>query len=178
MLATFTICGFIMWGIGLRADRIHAGRAVMEPEALAGSSFGQWARSGSNRKVDSTSGSVTASRGLYQHHSAGYWNWRYRLAAHEVRATRAKLRQEWQPTVDYAYRLASAVTGVSYWQLRSVGACESHHNPFATNGRYKGVMQLGWAPFGMSPFDPVANVLSAALTVSHDGGWGQWTCKP
>ncbi len=125
-----------------------------------------------------SSASVTVSRGLYQHHSAGYWNWRYRQAAREVRAVRAKLRATWRPTVDYAYRLASAVTGVSYWQLRSVGWCESRHYPFAENGRYKGVMQLGWAPFGMSPFDPIANVLSAAMTVKHDGSWRQWSCLP
>jgi hypothetical protein len=91
---------------------------------------------------------------------------------------RRQMFKRWQPTVDYAYRLASAVFGVPYWELHAVGSCESHHYPFARNGRYLGVMQLGWRPFGFSPFDPVANVLSAAATVSHDGSWRQWSCKP
>jgi hypothetical protein len=95
-----------------------------------------------------------------------------------VRSLERYLHRRWQPTVDYAYRLASAVFGVPYWQLHSVGGCESHHYPFARNGRFLGVMQLGWRPFGFSPFDPVANVLSAAQTVRRDGSWRQWECKP
>jgi hypothetical protein len=91
---------------------------------------------------------------------------------------RALLRRRWQPTVDYALRLASGVTGVSYWQLRSVAWCESRFDPFARNGKYLGIFQLGWTPFGFSPFDPVANALSAAVTVRHDGSWRQWECKP
>ncbi len=60
----------------------------------------------------------------------------------------------------------------------TVSWCESTHNPFAQNGRYKGLFQLGWSPFGFSPFDPVANALSAAMTVRHDGSWRQWQCSP
>ncbi len=86
--------------------------------------------------------------------------------------------ERWHPTVDYALHLASAVFGVSYWQMRAVSFCESRHYPYAVNGRYKGLFQLGWAPFGFSPFDPVANALSAAATVRHDGSWRQWECKP
>jgi len=89
-----------------------------------------------------------------------------------------RLKQRWQPTVSYAIRLASAVSGVPQSELYAVARCESGLSPAATNGRYKGVFQLGWAPFGFSPFDPVANALSAALTVRHDGGWRQWQCKP
>lgn len=91
---------------------------------------------------------------------------------------RAAALKRWKPTVQYAYRLAAAIFGVPYWQLHAVGSCESHHYPFARNGRYLGVMQLGWRPFGFSPFDPIANVLSAAATVRHDGSWRQWECKP
>src|SRR6266545_626628 len=91
---------------------------------------------------------------------------------------RRQLLKRWRPTVNYAYRLAAAVFGVPYWQLHAVGSCESHHYPFARNGRYLGVMPLGWRQFGFSPFDPVANVLSAAATVRHDGSWRQWECKP
>ena len=91
---------------------------------------------------------------------------------------RLQLRRRWRPTVTYALRLASAVSGVSYWQLRGVAYCESTLNPYAVNGRYRGLFQLSWTPFGFDPYDPVANALSAALTVRHDGGWRQWECKP
>ncbi len=91
---------------------------------------------------------------------------------------RRQLIHRWQPTVGYALRLASAVFGVSYWQLRSVSYCESRHYVYARNGRYKGLFQLGWHPFGFSAFDPVASALSAAATVRHDGSWRQWECRP
>lgn len=91
---------------------------------------------------------------------------------------RALLRRRWTPTVDYAIRLASAATGVSSRELYAVARCESTLNPFASNGRYQGLFQLGWAPFGFSPFDPVANALSAAMTVQRDGGWREWQCRP
>ena len=92
---------------------------------------------------------------------------------------RRYVTRRWMPTVNYALRLASAVSGVSYWELRSVSWCESRHWPFARNGRYLGLFQLGWVPFRIfSPFDPVANALSAALTVRHDGSWRQWECRP
>jgi hypothetical protein len=98
---------------------------------------------------------------------------------HQIAARyRRQLIQRWQPTVTYALRLASAVYGVSYWQMRTVSFCESRHYPFARNGVHKGLFQLGWHPFGFSPFDPVANALSAAATVAHDGSWRQWSCKP
>ena len=95
-----------------------------------------------------------------------------------ARRYRRQLLVHWHPTVSYAYSLAAAVFGVPRWQLQAVGACESGHYPFADNGRYHGIMQLGWRPFGLSPYDPVANVLSAAQTVQRDGSWRQWECKP
>ncbi len=189
MLALIAVTGCCLYVIGVRADRLHAQRndrmilsfhhaqrAMTEPVSLRG---GDVRASSDARAGESgpSSGSVTAPRGLYMRHSAGYWNWRYRLAASQVRDARAKLRQQWHPTVDYALRLASAVTGVSYWQMRSVSWCESRHNPFATNGRYLGLFQLSWSPFGFSAFDPVASALSTAMTVRREG-WAQWECKP
>lgn len=115
---------------------------------------------------------------MYHGHSAGYWAWRFRQRTRQLQHTQAVAHRHWQPTVDYALRLASAVSGVSYWDLRSVSHCESTHNPYAVNGQYKGLFQLHWTPFGFSPYDPVANALSAALTVRQDGGWRQWECKP
>ena len=122
--------------------------------------------------------SSTVEAGLYRNHSAAYWAQRFRRRTRQLQAARAFLQRRWRPTVSYALRLASAVSGVSYWELRSVSYCESTHNPFASNGRYRGLFQLGWSPFGLSPYDPVANAISAAMTVRHDGGWYQWECKP
>jgi hypothetical protein len=105
---------------------------------------------------------------------------------HHVAAMyRRKLLIRWRPSVDYAYRLASALFGVPYSQLHAVGGCESHHYPFARNGKYRGVLQEGsmfeTGPLGRAGFsvwDPIANVLTGAMVVRHDGGWGQWECKP
>jgi hypothetical protein len=103
---------------------------------------------------------------------------RARLRAYHLRIERRRLLRRWRPTVDYAIRLGAAVSGVSVWQMRRVAYCESTNDPTATNGRYRGLFQLGWSPFGMSPFDPVANAISAGMTVAHDGSWRQWECKP
>jgi hypothetical protein len=100
---------------------------------------------------------------------------RYLAARHQARLLASR---RWRPTVDYAIRLAAAVAGVPAGELYAVARCESGLSPFARNGRYQGLFQLGWDPFGFSPFDPVANALSAALTVRRDGSWRQWSCKP
>ena len=114
----------------------------------------------------------------YKGRTAAQWERRYRQRTRQLQSVRRHIHDRWHPTVTYALHLASAVTGVPYSQLWSVSRCESGHYPFAANGRYKGIFQLGWAPFGFSPFDPVANALSAAVTVERDGGWRQWECKP
>lgn len=101
-----------------------------------------------------------------------------RRRAYKLKLERNRLSLRWRPTVDYAITLAAAVSGIPRWEMRNVAHCESTLNPSASNGRYKGLFQLGWSPFGFSPFDPVANAISAGLTVQHDGGWRQWTCKP
>lgn len=103
---------------------------------------------------------------------------RMRKRAYRLRLERNRLRRRWTPTVEYALRLASAVTGVPYGEMKVVARCESTLSPGAVNGRYRGLFQLGWSPFGFSPFDPVANAISAGMTVAHDGGWRQWQCKP
>lgn len=151
-----------------------AGRGVSEAE---GSSVRPREDAGAPGVVTHPSASLTP-RGLYRGRPATYWANQYRYRTSQLQQARRALHHRWQPTVDYALRLASAVFGVSYWELRSVSYCESHHHPWASNGRYRGLFQLGWAPFGMSPYDPVANALSAAQTVSHDGSWRQWTCRP
>jgi hypothetical protein len=119
--------------------------------------------------------------------SAECAHWRYlahkrqrgwvRANRHIIRL-RSHLRQRTGPSVDHAITLASRVFGVPESQMRAVSFCESRWDPYATNGKYRGLFQLGWAPFGLSPFDPYASALSAAMTVRHDGSWRQWSCKP
>ncbi len=159
--------GSCLYLIGLRADRIHAGRAVTEPRH-------ELVQSAADRR-----GSVTTYRGL----TASQWAARFRHRTRQLQAARAQVRhveRTWRPTVTYALTLASAVFGVPYSDLAAVSHCESTWNPFAVEpgGTYKGLFQLGWRPFGLNPFDPIANALSAAQTVRHDGSWRQWQCKP
>ncbi len=133
------------------------------------------------RTSDDPPATVTVTQtttGTYRGVSAARWAARYRHRTKQFQHARMAARARWQPTVDYALTLASAVTGVSYWQLRSVSACESNHDPYATNGKYRGLFQLGWRPFGLDPYEPIANALSAAMTVRHDGSWRQWSCSP
>lgn len=101
-----------------------------------------------------------------------------------IRWQHGLLKRRWRPTVHYALRLASAVSGVSYWQLRTVSWCESRHWPFATNGQYRGLFQEGpmferhpIGQAGFNVFDPLANALVAATTASREG-WRQWACRP
>jgi hypothetical protein len=86
--------------------------------------------------------------------------------------------------VSYAIRLASAAYGVPLSEMHSVASCESGHDPSAQNGIYRSVFQEGpmfeRGPFGRAGFsvwDPVANAMTAAWTVSREG-WLQWSCKP
>jgi hypothetical protein len=121
-----------------------------------------------------SSRTVTVTRTVTNQHAIR----KVRRLRRQLQVAHRHLRQRWRPTVTYALRLASAVTGVSYRDLSAVSWCESRYEPFAENGRFKGIFQLGWAPFGFSPYDPIANALSAALTVREDGGWRQWQCQP
>jgi hypothetical protein len=142
-------------------------------------------RSPSRTPVMPSVSTETVTRTVVRTVASAYWHRAYRAKNRELMSARRTtkklrrtLRQQWRPTVTYALRLASAVSGVPYTQLAAVSWCESRWEPYATNGRYQGLFQLGWSPFGFSPFDPVANALSAALTVVHDGSWRQWECKP
>lgn len=162
---------------GLSPGSLTVGRAVKEPGSEAGAIALR--REPKGTIPTNAPGSLTAtSHGLYRHHSAAYWAWIVRQRGRKIRSLKAELHRRWRPTVDYALHLASAVYGVPYGDLRSVAWCESKFDPFARNGRYLGLFQMHWSPFGFSPFDPVASALSAAATVGHDGSWRQWECKP
>lgn len=126
-------------------------------------------------------------------HSAAYWRWRngqhvralrqsslsLARAKQRLRAERLLSRARWAPTVDYAYTLAAAVSGIPRWQIAKVGHCESTDVPTASNGDgiHIGLFALSWLPYGFSKDDPVASALSAAMTRVHDGDWGQWAAS-
>jgi hypothetical protein len=95
-----------------------------------------------------------------------------------------RLQRIRRPDVYYALKLASIIWGVPQPELRAVGRCESGLDPGAKNGRYRGVFQEGpmfeAGPFGRAGFsvwDPLANIFTAAYTVSLQG-WRQWQCQP
>lgn len=173
----------LLYLTGLRSDRAGS-RTVTEAGASKVGGTPEWATETSAArplKGHATPASVTAP-GLYRGHTAYYWATKFKRRTRQYQHARAELRREWQPTVLYALRLASAVFGVSYWSLYNVSKCESNHYVFARNGQYRGIFQEGpmfergpFAAFGV--FDPIANALTAAHTVSREG-WRQWSCRP
>lgn len=117
-------------------------------------------------------------------HGAEYWHWQYKLQKKENKRL-AKTRRY---NTFYAIRLASVVTGVPYRDIYNVARCETGgtFSPFADNphSTASGVMQFltsTWNAYPLSQhfsiWDPVANVMQAAL-IARDEGWRQWVCKP
>jgi hypothetical protein len=59
-----------------------------------------------------------------------------------------------------------------------VTGCESGFDPTATNGRYRGLMQVDWhhpTSAGLDLYDPADN-LTAAWLLWRIQGWGAWSC--
>jgi hypothetical protein len=101
----------------------------------------------------------------------------------EVRALQ-KVKAPPARDVQYGIHLAATTYGVSETDMHRVASCESGHSATAANGQYRGVFQEGsmfersrFGRAGFSVWDPVANAMNAAETVSREG-WSQWTCKP
>ncbi len=125
MLALIAATGIIVYGIGLRADRIHAQRTVKEPGAV------------SFAKGSPVSGSSTV-RGLP--HSVGYYAWQLRVrtrqyseAHHYARVLERYIRARRHPAP------TRAIYASSRWD--AVAQCESGGN-WATNtgnGYYGGL---------------------------------------
>jgi hypothetical protein len=63
----------------------------------------------------------------------------------------------------------------------NVAECESHLNPWADSGTYKGLFQMNLAYHGHlfdGPwYDPVANA-TAAKRLYDGAGWAPWGCRP
>lgn len=103
-------------------------------------------------------------------------------AERRVRALERVVRHE--PTVQEALTLASVVYGVPRGELAAVAWCESTHRPWARNGQYRGLLQLGpifnSTPYrGLDVFSPYVNVLAGAY-IWRTGGrsWAPWECSP
>jgi hypothetical protein len=102
--------------------------------------------------------------------------------AKDRRHLKHELAVQTHPDVVAAVRLASDISGVSFARLWTISGCESTHDPFNVTGQYEGLFQLGaWHRSfpdlrGLSPFNPYANAMHAALFIARNGE-GQWSCK-
>jgi hypothetical protein len=117
---------------------------------------------------------------------------RTRLAAAVAwqRRQRVELaRHRWRaPVAEDAITLAALVTHQSEQGLRRLLGCEStgdttghRFNPRATNGRFKGLGQLGGHHLAdpiirrLGPFNPYASAMHVALYIKAHGE-GEWQC--
>lgn len=88
-------------------------------------------------------------------------------------------------SVDGAIDCAFAELGLQRQdEAHRVASCESGKNPYATNGQYRGLFQLGYAYnatiafYGGDVFDPYTNAQAARDSVKNNGGWVRWQCQP
>jgi hypothetical protein len=156
------------------------------PEVFNTSSGFVAARMEPSFKGGSASGSVTV--GQYHHHSAAYWNWRYRTMRHLAYLRHNRIRQLKRtlmssPSVSEAINLAAVVygNGPTLWRR---ARCESKLNPNAKNGsEASGLLQFlpsTWAttPFSrFSVFSPYANALAAGWMIGPAGRGSEWSCS-
>lgn len=102
--------------------------------------------------------------------------------ARENHALHGDLERRFAGTSTTAIRVACVTYNVSCGTLLRVARCESSLDPFARNGRYLGLFQLGGFHLqdpvieASSPFDPYANALHTARYVSAHGWGTQWDC--
>jgi hypothetical protein len=107
-----------------------------------------------------------------------------RRLTREVRHLRVDVSRRFAETSTSAIRVACAAYRVSCSDLFRVARCESSLDPFATNGRYLGLFQLGPAHLSdpviraTSPFNPYANAIHTARYVAAHGWGSQWECQP
>jgi len=104
--------------------------------------------------------------------------------AKAYRAGHATARREivTTPRVRHALALAAAAYGQPYGGLVRVATCESTLRPWATNGRYVGLMQFGTPLWSTTPFarfprtDPYASAMAASYAWSR-GNRSHWECR-
>ncbi len=183
MLTIILVTAAVIYGLGLRADRLHAQRTVKEPVGF---------KAPQPRTVQTGSSTV---RGLP--HSAGYYAWQlrvrtrqYREAHHYARVLERYIRARRHPVPTRTLSASSGgsaenaicVTFGSYCsQAVEVARCESQLNVGASNGQYIGLFQMGAyarARYGHS--GDAWGQARAAYRYFRDSGysWAPWTCRP
>jgi hypothetical protein len=106
-----------------------------------------------------------------------------RRLAREVRALHRDVERRFSETATSAIRVACTAYQVSCSDLFRVARCESSLDPYATNGRYLGLFQLGPSHLSdpiiqaTSPFNPYANAIHTARYVAAHGWGTQWECR-
>ncbi len=139
MLTIILVTAAVIYGLGLRADRIHAQRTVKEPGR---SRAGKEAAGDRGLASPLNSPGSSTVRGLYQRHSAGYWAWQlrirtrqYREAHHYARVLERYIRARRHPAP------TRTLSSSSPWD--SVAQCESGGNWHTNTGNgYYGGLQF------------------------------------
>ncbi len=142
MAASIAIVGLTLYGIGLRADRVHAdrqksGTAVSQSSILP---IGFVERKQREERPS-----------VYRGHSAGYWNWQYRVAKHQSRNA-VRYARKLERIIRASRHPAPTRTLSASTPWDSVAACESGGNWSTNTGNgYFGGLQFDhgtWAAFG------------------------------
>ncbi len=163
MLALIAATGIIVYGIGLRADRIHAQRTVKEPVGF---------KAPQPRTVLTGSSTV---RGLP--HSAGYYAWQLRVRTRQYREAHHYARVLERYIRARRHRAPKrTLSSSSPWD--SVAACESDGNWSTNTGNgYYGGLQFDigtWLAFGGGQYASRADLatreqqIAVASRVTYD----------
>ncbi len=178
MVATILVVAGCIYAVGLRADRIHAGRTVTEPVAAVPSSsvVSASVRERSVQRIGLTPGSVTVT---YRGHTARYYaHLAYKRGRYAHRLHRMLLTR---PSVTEAINLAGATYGNTS-TLWALARCESGLSPTARNASgSSGLMQFMPSTFARTPFgrfsiwSPYASALAAGWMLQQ-GRRSEWVC--
>ncbi len=174
MAVTLLVVAGCIYAVGLRADRIHAGRTVVGPKTTETVSTA----SGGQARGVGVFGTTTVT---YRGKTARQWALKYKRRTTQYQKARRVLLMS--PTVSEAINLAAAVygNGATLWRR---ARCESGLDPLAHNpSDASGLFQfLGstWSstPFGrFSIWSPYANALAAGWMIGPAGRGGEWSCR-
>ena len=170
------MCLACLYLIGLRADRIHAGRMSAHERTVT--EPGDKSRFAA--RFHATPGSVTvtvparyAGKTAHQWHRIAYL---YQRRNHQLKRTLMS-----SPTVSEAINIAATVygNGSLLWQL---ARCESGLNPGAKNASgSSGLLQFMPGTFASTPYgrfsiwSPYANALAGGWMLAH-GRRSEWVC--
>ncbi len=141
MLTIILVIAAVIYGLGLRADRIHAGRTASEV-AGAGKGATRTPRVSAGHGEPGPLAATSLTVGYYKRHSAGYWAWQLRVrtrqyweAHHYARVLERYIRARRHPAPTRTLYASSP------WD--AVAQCESGGNWHANTGNgYYGGLQF------------------------------------